>query len=129
MPKYKIIQNVVPLEIVPLDAKEFHRLIALLPARDENNKVFGIVIHDDTNRMVYKIYTDNGTDFKGKELYVYTGSPVQRVEIFGDKYIWLNENGKLDGLPQNTIATILFGLFPSDIIMGNVVVCGYDSVL
>lgn len=44
-----------------------------------------------------------------------------------DTVIWLNEDGKLLGLPANRVATLLAkdaGLMPGDVIVGDVVVTG-----
>jgi hypothetical protein len=45
----------------------------------------------------------------------------------GQAVMWLNEEGKLNGLPVNNLATALtrhIGLAPNDLIVGNVIITG-----
>ncbi len=38
--------------------------------------------------------------------------------------MWVNEEGKLNGLKPNTLGTILYGCFPLDAIVGDIVITG-----
>jgi hypothetical protein len=55
------------------------------------------------------------------------GGWIERVELLGDGTLWLNEEGKIDGLPVNRRATRLAQLYghpTSDVLVGQVVVVG-----
>jgi hypothetical protein len=51
---------------------------------------------------------------------------VEPVYLLPNETMWVNEEGKLDGLPPNSIATSIFQVVfgKVDIIMGNAVITG-----
>lgn len=55
------------------------------------------------------------------------GGDIELVRLTPDLDMWINGNGKIEGLPYNALATICadaFGaIMPSDEIVGNAVVC------
>ena len=67
----------------------------------------------------------NGRDFKLEELKKIVGGYIEIVTLSDNKIMVINEEGKVNGLPINIIATQLFGY---DIIVGDVLVCNSDEV-
>lgn len=88
-------------------------------ARKRKEKT-GLLIKVD--RSVRVVHVDISKDLE--ELYeLINCTTVQMVEAPKSRFkIWLDEQGKLDGLPVNVIATALFGQAPNDYIVGDVVV-------
>lgn len=112
-----------------LNEAELDNYLQMLPSTDKDGKVFGIVINDDSSEAVYKVYPENGTDFKLQEIYKYTGKPIQMIYVRGDLVMLLNEEGKLSRLPLNTKATNIADVMPFDVIVGNVLICASTSAL
>ena len=69
-----------------------------------------------------KVKPKNGTHFTLEELQTYVGGYIERVELQNNEEMWLNEEGKLLGLPINHHATAISGLVPYDVIVGDVLV-------
>jgi hypothetical protein len=67
----------------------------------------------------------NGSDFQLPELQRFVGGYIERVSLRNGDEMWLNEEGKLMGLPVNWDATDLFQRThgPIDVIVGDVLVC------
>jgi|CXWL01.1.fsa_nt_gi hypothetical protein len=91
--------------------------------------------------MTSHIITADGThkDAKpanGKDWQLYELQAIVRgnIEIIGINHpewpyntMVLNEEGKLNGLPLNRDATVISGLYPDDVIVGNVLLCNTDD--
>lgn len=81
---------------------------------------------------VLSITTDNSVSVKEVEdisydfLFESVNGLVQLVSLNKDVDMWLNEEGKVNGLQTNMLATLLWNkVFPNpDIIMGDVVITG-----
>lgn len=69
----------------------------------------------------------NGTDFQLDELQEFVGGYIEIVTARDGRLIVLNEEGKLNGLPVNVVATILYGN-PDDAIVGDVLVCSPTQI-
>lgn len=72
-----------------------------------------------------------GKSFTLKELQGFVGGYIElvRVEIEGYPFVaFINEEGKMNDLPLNVIATRISGLFPHDVIVGNMIVCDEGEV-
>lgn len=94
---------------------------------DDSRKMFGVHILSDGEEIV--VYPANGHDFKYEELRDYVGGgPLEIINIPGNKLMVLNEVGKLKGLEPNIKATVLSGLYPHDIIVGDVLICDSDLI-
>lgn len=81
---------------------------------------------------VLTITTDNEVSIKEVDsveyetLYEAVNGLVELVSINEDVDMWLNEDGKVNGLEPNVLATLLFNkVFPDfDVIMGDVIITG-----
>lgn len=81
---------------------------------------------------VLTITTNNDVNIKEVDsveyetLYEAVNGLVELVSINEDIDMWLNEEGKLNGLEPNVLATLLFNkVFPTfDVIMGNIIITG-----
>ena len=81
---------------------------------------------------VLTITTDNEVNIKEVDsveyetLYEAVNGLVELVSINEDVDMWLNEDGKVNGLEPNVLATLLFNkVFPDfDVIMGDVIITG-----
>lgn len=63
-----------------------------------------------------------------EQLQALVGGWLEGVDL-GDAFMYVNEEGKIDGLPVNASATLLFHAVhgPHDIIVGNVVLVGQSD--
>ena len=115
--------NVFPNAII-LHVEDFEAAYQGLGQPDTTGKVYGIVIQcdGDPDELYQKVYPDNGKDFQLKELYSYVGSPIELVK-FDEKFMIINEEGKLKELELNMEATILANTLPYDVIVGNALIC------
>ena len=68
---------------------------------------------------------ENGSDFSLKELQTMVGGCIEIVNLPSGKIMVVNEEGRLIGLPINSIATELYG----GLIVGNALVCNKNQVL
>jgi hypothetical protein len=81
---------------------------------------------------VLTITTDNAVEVREvpsveyETLYEAVNGLVELVTINEDIDMWLNEDGKVNGLEPNVLATLLFNkVFPNkDIIMGDIIITG-----
>jgi hypothetical protein len=73
----------------------------------------------------------NGREFTLEEMQEYVGGYIELVTVNdlngGRMVIVLNEEGKLDGLPYNLLATLVYGN-PMDVIVGDVLFCNFAEV-
>lgn len=87
-----------------------------------------ILIKVDGTRK--EVQPRNGTDFSLEELQDFVDGYIEHVSLprpfKGNTEMWLNEEGKLIGLPRNEFATILYGC---DVIVGDVLICKKNEVL
>lgn len=82
-----------------------------------------------TNGKTRTITPINGTDFTPEELQKYVGGNIEILNL--DEYICvINEEGKLNALPTNADATLLWMLSGgADVVVGDVVFCLQNEVL
>ena len=82
-----------------------------------------LVIGVDGNTEVLDLDSSEGSL---KVLQGAVGGWIEAVGLNANLTLWVNEEGKLDGLPVNNVATKIFqSVFGAvDIIMGNVVLTG-----
>ena len=66
----------------------------------------------------------NGTDFSLEELQGFVGGYIEIIGHGKDGLMVVNEEGKLDGLPLNTTASLMAG----QTIVGNVLVCKANEI-
>ena len=59
----------------------------------------------------------NGKQFSLDELQKFVGGYIEMVPYA--KYVYCNEEGRLKGLPQNQIATLMFNM----LLVGDVILC------
>lgn len=64
---------------------------------------------------------ENGSDFTLEELQGYVGGYIELVYLRDGRIMVVNEEGKIEGLPPNQIATEIYGN-PNDYVVGNVLV-------
>lgn len=79
-----------------------------------------------TNGEITNVTPKNGTDYKYEELKEFVGGYIEIVPINDHKIMVINEEGKLNNLPVNHIASLLYKY---DTICGNVLVCDDSEVL
>lgn len=84
------------------------------------------------DQKVTEVEPENGTDFTYEELCKHTKSEmVQMVVLQDGRYMWMDENGKLEGKVSNSLATTLLkeaGGIPWDYVAGDVLICERDQV-
>lgn len=69
----------------------------------------------------------NGTDFKLEELQKIVGGYIEVLNLNDGRIMVVNEEGKIQGLDLNVIATYIYGRH-TDCVVGNVLVCKSDEV-
>lgn len=79
-----------------------------------------------TNGEITNVTPKNGTDYKYEELKEFVGGYIEIVPINDHEIMVVNEEGKLNNLPVNYIASLLYKY---DAICGNVLVCDDSEVL
>lgn len=67
----------------------------------------------------------NGKCFELKELQKAVDGYIEIIHLTNSKVMIINEEGKLDGLPINAIATIIYQRIKkiNDVIVGNAIIC------
>jgi len=77
-----------------------------------------------TDGTTTEVHPKDGRAFTLEELQAFVGGYIELVRIDGERNLWLNEEGKLDGLPLNVKATKLtHGIIAEwDFIVGDVLV-------
>ena len=91
-----------------------------------------------TNGDILEVSPKNGTDFKLDELQAFVGGYIEIVNLLdvsplsiADAILVVNEEGKLNGLPVNTVATAVYNVCMQpyeDIVVGDVLLCSSDEV-
>lgn len=91
-----------------------------------------------TNGDILEVSTKNGTDFKLEELQEFVGGYIEVVNLLddtplaiADAILVVNEEGKLNGLPVNSVATAVYNVCMQpyeDIVVGDALLCSSDEV-
>lgn len=81
-------------------------------------------VHITTGGKVELVQPHNGKEFSLEELQAFVGGHIEHIRIPHGRYMYCNEEGKLNGLGVNLNATKISGIFPHDIIVGDAVVMG-----
>ena len=91
-----------------------------------NYQPFLIFPNGDTKEVNPK----NGTDFSLEELQGYVGGHIEIVRLGRGEIMVVNEEGKLQNLPCNELATTFFRFMreSNDHLVGNVLVCHTTQV-
>jgi len=80
-----------------------------------------------TDGRLREVAPANGVEFTLAELQTVVGGYIEAVRNFDGRFMFLNEEGKLHGLPVNIIATHLarvsWSIRPDDVIVGDVIIC------
>lgn len=72
---------------------------------------------------------ENGSDFSLKELQNFVGGYIEVIYLNDKMLMVVNENGKLQGLSPNLIATIIYNKFVGrDTVVGDVLVCDTKEI-
>ena len=71
---------------------------------------------------------ENKKEFTLKELQGFVGGYIQIVETRDSRLIVLNEEGKLNKLPTNGIATAYYKYGKKDVIVGDVIIINKDQI-
>lgn len=89
------------------------------------------LLHPDGTIEV--VIPKNGTDFKVDEIQAFVQGHFQSVPLSRYRWMSVNEEGKLHGLPLNPTATVLMreqsGADPSDYVAGVALVCPEYMIL
>ena len=81
----------------------------------------------------YEQVKPKGKTFSLEELQKFVGGYIEILHLADDKLCMVcNEEGKINHLPMNPIATRLFNVLttgsPYDYIVGNVLICGSNEI-
>lgn len=79
---------------------------------------------------IEEVSPKNGTDFSLEELNGFVEGWIETLYLGNDKIMVINEEGKLEGLDYNPIATRIFreSYGDSDYIVGNALVCSSEEI-
>jgi len=82
-----------------------------------------------TDGQVISVQPKNGKDFSLQELKAIVGGYIEIIRM-NDKFMVVNEEGKLEQLPYNALATGFYwaNVGRYDYIVGDVLVCGIDEI-
>ena len=78
-----------------------------------------------TTGEVIEVEPENGKDFKLKELQEIVHGYIELVDFSPSKYMVVNEEGLLIGLPLNLSATRLYN---KNVIVGDVLICNKSQI-
>lgn len=71
----------------------------------------------------------NGEDFSLEELRGFVGGHIEMVRLSKSQVMVVNEEGKVNDLPENQYATMLVNIAGvRDVIVGNVLVCDINKI-
>ena len=84
------------------------------------------IIKANGDRMF--VEPENKKEFTLKELQGFVGGYIQIVETRDSRLIVLNEEGKLNKLPTNGIATAYYKYGKKDVIVGDVIIINKDQI-
>ena len=82
-----------------------------------------------TNGRIMNVYPNNGKDFSLEEMQHMVGGHIEVVypPSAQGAVLVVNEEGKLDGLPINQLASAAYAN-PDDVIVGDVLLCRKDQI-
>ena len=66
---------------------------------------------------IQEVHPKDGEVFSLEELQAFVGGWIEHVGLEDGRSMWINEEGKLEGLPWNIAASLLADL-PGDVIVG-----------
>lgn len=78
-----------------------------------------------TDGTVTEVQPKNGTDFKLDELQRYVGGYIELLTLTNFRYMVVNEEGKVSGLPLNVKASAIYRF---DAIVGDVLICKVEEI-
>jgi len=81
-----------------------------------------------TNGDVKSVKPKNNKTFSLKELQSYVDGYIQIVKTRDDRLMIMNEEGKINRLPYNEIATSLYIYGSHDVVVGNVLVTDKELI-
>lgn len=84
------------------------------------------IIKANGDRMF--VEPENKKEFTLKELQGFVGGYIQIAETRDSRLIVLNEEGKLNKLPTNGIATAYYKYGKKDVIVGDVIIINKDQI-
>ena len=84
-----------------------------------------------TNGEIVGAKPENGTDFSLEELKDIVGGYIEIIQLPNKSFMVINEEGKLDNLPFNENATIIYQKFicENDYIVGDVLICSEEQII
>jgi hypothetical protein len=80
-----------------------------------------------TDDTVEEVEPRNGTDFSLEEMQKIVGGFIEVFLLKENRFMIVNEEGKLFYLPLNKNATLLYGNL-NDVIVGDALVCSRDQI-
>ena len=83
-----------------------------------------------TNGEVIEVSPKNNRDFTLEELQSFVEGDIEIINLTTDKILIVNEEGKINKLPFNELATELWKKYygRTDYIVGNTLLCNSDEV-
>lgn len=85
-----------------------------------------------TDGSEYQIEPENGSDFSLEELRSIVNGHIELLSFPNNKYMVINEEGKLLGLPENKRGTLMArqcGIQYNDYVVGNILICKKDQIV
>lgn len=83
----------------------------------------------NTDGLHKNVEPSNGEDFSLEELRRFVGGHIELVRLSKSQVMVVNEEGKVNDLPENQYATMLVNIAGvRDVIVGNVLVCDINKI-
>lgn len=83
----------------------------------------------NTDGLHKNVEPSNGEDFSLEELRRFVGGHIEIVRLSKSQVMVVNEEGKVNDLPENQYATMLVNIAGiRDVIVGNVLVCDINKI-
>ena len=83
----------------------------------------------NTDGLHKNVEPSNGEDFSLEELRGFAGGHIEMVRLSKSQVMVVNEEGKVNDLPENQYATMLVNIAGiRDVIVGNVLVCDITKI-
>lgn len=83
----------------------------------------------NTDGLHKNVEPSNGEDFSLGELRDFVGGHIELVRLSKSQVMVVNEEGKVNDLPENQYATMLVNMAGiRDVIVGNVLVCDINKI-
>lgn len=83
----------------------------------------------NTDGLHKNVEPSNGEDFSLEELRRFVGGHIELVRLSKSQVMVVNEEGKVNDLPENQYATMLVNIAGiRDVIVGNVLVCDITKI-